>query len=70
MITRQIQQHPKEIYQIEVSPSLISSITDAISDEVKAWQSQPLGALYPIIYLDALMVEVREFSHIPTRPFT
>src|SRR5947208_13022914 len=42
MTTRQIKQHLEEIYQVEVSPSLISSVTDAISDEVKAWQSRPL----------------------------
>ena len=63
MTTRQIKQHLEEIYQVEVSPSLISSVTDAITDEVKAWQSRPLDAVYPIIYLDALVVKVRESSH-------
>jgi putative transposase len=43
--TRQIQQHLEEIYQVEVSPSLISSVTDAISDEVKAWHSRPLDSV-------------------------
>jgi len=64
MTTRQIKQHLEEIYQVEVSPSLISSVTDAISDEVRAWQSRPLDTVYPIIYLDALVVKVRESSHI------
>jgi putative transposase len=67
MTTRQIKQHLEEIYQVEVSPSLISSVTDAISDEVKAWQSRPLDAVYPIIYLDALVVKVRESSHIQNK---
>jgi len=67
MTTRQIKQHLEEIYQVEVSPSLISSVTDAIADEVKAWQSRPLDAVYPIIYLDALVVKVRESSHIQNK---
>jgi Transposase and inactivated derivatives len=67
MTTRQIKQHLEEIYQDEVSPSLISSVTDAISDEVKAWQSRPLDTVYPIIYLDALVVKVRESSHIQNK---
>jgi putative transposase len=67
MTTRQIKQHLEEIYQVEISPSLISSVTDAISDEVKAWQSRPLDAVYPIIYLDALVVKVRESSHIQNK---
>jgi putative transposase len=67
MTTRQIKQHLEEIYQVEVSPSLISSVTDAISDDVKAWQSRPLDAVYPIIYLDALVVKVRESSHIQNK---
>lgn len=46
---------------------MISSVTDAITDEVKAWQSRPLDAVYPIIYLDALVVKVRESSHIQNR---
>jgi putative transposase len=67
MTTRQIKLHLEEIYQVEVSPSLISSVTDAITDEVKAWQSRPLDAVYPIIYLDALVVKVRESSHIQNK---
>ena len=67
MTTRQIKQHLEEIYQVEVSPSLISSVTDAITDEVKAWQSRPLDAVYPILYLDALVVKVRESSHIQNK---
>lgn len=64
LTTRQIQQHLEEIYQVEVSPSLISTVTDAIIDEVKTWQSRPLDAVYPIVYLDCLMVKIRDGGHI------
>lgn len=49
---REIQAHLQEMYGTEVSPSLISSVTDAIMEEVKLWQSRPLDSLYPILYLD------------------
>jgi putative transposase len=64
MTTREIQAHLEEMYQVEVSPSLISSVTDAVVEEVKAWQNRPLDALYPILYLDALQVKVRDGAHI------
>jgi putative transposase len=64
MTTREIQAHLEEIYQVEVSPALISSVTDAVIDEVKVWQNRPLDALYPILYLDALQVKVRDGAHI------
>lgn len=64
MTTREIQAHLKEIYQVEVSPALISSFTDAVLDEVKAWQNRPPDALYPILYLDALQVKVRDGAHV------
>lgn len=60
MTVREIQAHLEEMYGAEVSPSLISSITDAVSEEVKAWQARPLDAVYPIIYLDCIHVKVRE----------
>src|SRR6266404_8164040 len=56
--TREIQQHLEEIYQVEVSPALISSVTDEVIDEVKAWQNRPLEQVYPILYLDALQFKV------------
>lgn len=64
MTTREIQSHLEEIYQVEVSPALISSVTDAVLEEVKVWQNRPLDALYPILYLDALQVKVRDGAHI------
>lgn len=60
MTVREIQAHLEEMYGTEVSPSLISSITDAVSEEVKVWQSRPLDPIYPIIYLDCIHVKVRE----------
>jgi putative transposase len=64
LTVREIQAHLEEIYQVEVSPSLISSVTDAVIDEVRAWQSRPLERLYPILYLDAIMVKIRDGAHI------
>ena len=64
MTTREIQHHLEEIYQVEVSPSLISTVTDAVIDEVRAWQSRPLEAVYPILYLDCIMVKIRDGAHI------
>jgi putative transposase len=64
MTTREIQGHVEEIYGVEVSPSLISAVTDAVADEVKAWQNRPLDALYPIVYMDAIRVKGRSNGHI------
>lgn len=60
MTVREIQSHLEEMYGTEVSPTLISSVTDAVADEVKTWQSRPLDALYPIVYLDCIHVKVRD----------
>ena len=60
MTAREIQGHLQEMYGAEVSPSLISSVTDAVSEEVKVWQARPLDAIYPIVYLDCIHVKVRE----------
>lgn len=64
MTTREIQDHLREIYGVEISPTLISQVTDAVIEEVKAWQARPLDALYPIVYLDALRVKARDNGHI------
>ena len=60
MTVREIQAHLEEMYGTEVSPSLISSITDSVTEEVKAWQARPLDSVYPVIYLDCIHVKVRE----------
>jgi len=67
MSTREIQGHLEEIYGVEVSPTLISNVTDAVIEEVRAWQSRPLDKLYPIVYLDALMVKIRENGQVQSR---
>lgn len=67
MTTREIQGHLKELYKVEVSPSLISTVTDAVLDDVKAWQSRPLEAVYPIVYLDAIHVKMRASGHVQTQ---
>ncbi len=60
MTVREIQGHLEEMYGAEVSPTLISSVTDAVIDDAKAWQSRPLDALYPIVYLDCIHVKARD----------
>lgn len=60
MSTREIRGHLEELYGIEVSPDLISRVTDAVVEEMKEWQSRSLQAVYPIVYLDALVVKVRD----------
>jgi putative transposase len=67
MSTREIQGHLEEIYGVDVSPTLISNVTDAVVDEVRAWQSRPLDAVYPIVYLDAIQVKMRDGGHVQNR---
>ena len=58
MTTRDTRAHLQEIYGVEVSAELISKVTDAIVPELRAWQQRPLDAVYPILYLDAIVVKV------------
>src|SRR5215203_3637665 len=60
MSTREIQGHLRELYGIEVSPDLVSAVTDAVLDEIAAWQARPLEPVYPLIFFDALRVKIRE----------
>jgi putative transposase len=60
MTTRDIQAHLAEVYGAEVSPALISNVTSVVAEEITAWQTRPLDAVYPIIYIDALVVKVRD----------
>src|SRR4051812_25553134 len=60
LTTREIEGHLLEIYGVEVSPSLISHVTDAVSADVQSWQNRPLEEVYPIVYFDALWGKVRE----------
>ena len=67
MTTREIQGHLQQMYGVEVSPALISNVTDAVIEEVKAWQTRPLDAVYPIVYLDALVVKMRTDGWVENR---
>jgi putative transposase len=60
MSVREIQGHLRELYGIDVSPDLVSAVTDAVLDEVAAWQNRPLEAVYPLVFFDALRVKVRD----------
>ena len=60
MTVQEIQSHLEEMYGTEISPTLISSVTDAVMEDAKAWQSRPLDALYPIVYLDCIHVKTRD----------
>ena len=60
MSVRDIQGHLQEMYGVEVSPDFISRVTDAVVEDVAAWQSRPLDSVYCIVYLDALVVKVRD----------
>ncbi|MEI2767570.1 MAG: IS256 family transposase [Nitrosomonas sp.] len=64
MTVREIQQHLTEMYGAEVSPTLISTVTDGVMDEVKQWQSRPLDAVYPVIYLDCIHAKVRDAGSV------
>ncbi len=67
MTVREIQSHLEEMYGADVSPTLISSVTDAVADEVKLWQSRPLDTLYPIVYMDCIHVKVRDAGAVRTK---
>lgn len=67
MTTREIQGYLHELYGVEVSPALISAVTDAVLEDVKAWQGRPLEAVYPIVYLDALHVKLRTHGQVQTQ---
>lgn len=60
MSTREIQGHLQELYGLEVSPDLISTVTDAVLDEIAEWQSRPLETIYPLVFFDAIRVKVRD----------
>jgi putative transposase len=67
MSTREIVGHLRDLYGIEVSPDLISAVTDAVLEEVAAWQARPLEAIYPLIFFDALRVKIRDEGLVRNR---
>lgn len=60
MTTREIQGHLRELYGVEMSPDLVSAITDAVMEEVAEWQNRPLDPMYPLIFFDAIRVKIRD----------
>lgn len=60
MTVRDVQAHLREIYAVEVSPELISRVTDGVLEELREWQNRPLDPVFPIVYIDALVVKVRD----------
>jgi len=67
MSVREIQGHLKELYHTEVSPALISAVTDAVAEDVRQWQGRPLDEVYPILYLDCLHIKVRDGGTVSTK---
>jgi putative transposase len=67
MSVRDIQAHLRELYGVEVGHDLISRVTDAVLDDVREWQSRPLEDVYPILFLDALLVKVRDGGAVRNR---
>ena len=64
MTTRQIEQQLRELYGVEVGRDLISRVTDAVLDDVAQWQARPLERLYPIIWMDALVIKIRDAGRV------
>lgn len=64
MTTRDIQAQLKDLYGVDVSPTLISSVTDSIMEDVRAWQNRTLDKIYPIVYLDALVVKIKDDKQV------
>ena len=67
MTTRDIQTNLEEMYGVDVSPTLISQVTDAVTEEVRLWQNRPLDDIYPIVYLDAVRIKVKHNGSIITK---
>jgi transposase-like protein len=62
--TRDIEDQMRDIYGVDVSPALVSKVTDRILPQITEWQSRPLDPLYPIVYLDAIYFKVRKDSRV------
>lgn len=60
MSAREIQGHLRELYGLDVSPDLVSAVTDAVLEEIAEWQNRPLEALYPLVFFDAIRIKVRD----------
>jgi putative transposase len=60
MTTRDIKAHLAEVYGAQVSPELVSKVTDVVAEEITAWQNRPVDAVYPIVYIDAIVIKIRD----------
>lgn len=69
MTTRDIQDQLKDLYHVDVSATLISNVTDEVIDVVKAWQSRPLDKVYPIVYMDALVIKIQQDKRVINKSF-
>jgi putative transposase len=67
MTTRDIEAHLQEMYGVDISPALVSQVTEEIQDDARTWQNRPLDPVYPIVYLDALYVKMRDNGHVQNR---
>ncbi|SKC84088.1 Transposase and inactivated derivatives, partial [Maledivibacter halophilus] len=67
MSTRDIEDHMKDIYGIDVSPTMVSKITDKIIPKIQEWQSRPLERVYPIVFLDAIHFKVRKENRVVSK---
>jgi len=70
MTVRDIQEHISELYNTELTPDLISTITDAVMGEVTDWRNRPLDKLYPIVFIDGFVVKCRLDSVVYNRTYT
>jgi transposase-like protein len=67
LTTREIKAHLEEIYGVEVSADLVSQVTDSVMEEVREWQSRPLDSIYPIVFLDAIFIKIRDGGHVKNK---
>jgi len=67
MSTRDISSHLAEVYGAQVSPALVSKVTDIVAEEVATWQNRPLDECYPILYIDAIRIKVRDGGHVTNK---
>ena len=67
MSVREIRAHLEELYQVEVAPDLISTVTDEVLEEITAWQQRPLDSCYPVVFFDALRVKIRDEGVVRTK---
>jgi putative transposase len=70
MSTRDIEAHLREIYGVSVGRDLISRVTDAVMDDARAWQQRPLDDVYPVLFLDAFVLKIRDGGSVRARPAT